>query len=69
MAGDDAIDCKDHELAEFLDKALTIQVPDVINETTDIGIVRGHVQTITGKINVIMTLSADPPSPRLNVMI
>ena len=39
MAGDDVIDCKDHELAEFLDKALTIQLPDVTNETTDIGIV------------------------------
>ena len=34
---DDAIDCKDHELAGFLDKALTIQLPDVSNETTDIG--------------------------------
>ena len=30
---------------------------------------RGHVQTITGKINVIVTLSSDPPSPRLNVII
>ena len=39
MAGDDAIDCKDHEVAGFLDKALTIQLPDVTNETTDIGIV------------------------------
>ena len=39
MASDDAIDCKDHELAGFLDKALTIQLPDVTNETTDIGIV------------------------------
>ena len=37
---DDVIDCKDHELAGFLDKALTIQLPDVSNETTDIGTVR-----------------------------
>ena len=27
--------------------------------------VREHVQTITGKINVIVTLSSDPPSPDL----
>ena len=39
MAGDDAIDCKDNELAGFLGKALTIQLPDVTNEMTDIGIV------------------------------
>lgn len=39
MAGNDVIDCKDHELAGFLDKALTIQLPDVTNETTDIGTV------------------------------
>ena len=25
--------------------------------------VRGHIQTITGKFNVIVTLSSDPPSP------
>ena len=39
MAGNDVIDCKNHELAGFLDKVLTIQLPDVTNETTDIGIV------------------------------
>ena len=39
MADNDIINCKDHELAGFLDKALTIQLPDVTNETTDIGIV------------------------------
>ena len=46
MAGDDTVDCKDDELAGFVDKALTIQLPDVSNETTDIGIISVAVVVI-----------------------
>ena len=37
----------------------------------DVSGVREHVQTIIGKINIIVTLSSDtsPPPPPLNVMI
>lgn len=31
--------CKDDELAVFLDRAITIHLPEVSNETTDIGTV------------------------------
>lgn len=32
-------DCKDNELAGFLNGAITIKLPDVSNKTTDIGTV------------------------------
>ena len=38
MSGDDDdVDCKDEDLEKFLDHALTIQFPDVSNETADVG--------------------------------
>lgn len=37
---DGDFDCSDSDLAIFLDRALTIQLPDVSNETVDVGSVR-----------------------------
>ena len=39
-------DCRDNELAGFLDRALTIKLPDISNETTDIGTVSSHVPMV-----------------------
>ena len=39
-------DCRDSELAGFLDRALTIKLPDISNETTDIGTVSSHVPMV-----------------------
>ena len=61
---------------EFRDVHPNLAMKKVVSVTVTVGELqekfqqlRGHIQTITGKINVIVTLSSDPPSPRLNVMI
>lgn len=35
--------CRDSELAGFLDRAITIKLPDISNKTTDIGTVSTHI--------------------------
>ena len=35
--------CRDSELAGFLDRAITIKLPDVSNKTTDIGTVSSSI--------------------------
>lgn len=53
-------DCSDDELMEFLDKALTIQLPEFGNETTEIGTVSEQLSSTSklAKLNVYSTYSA-----------
>ena len=41
---DDDVDCSNNDLAKFLERALTIQLPDVSNETVDVGSVRWSIR-------------------------